>query len=180
MFRFVCPVVFLFWPYKSLIQVYQAYIQTEIDYAITVWGYTSKCNIDKIQHMQNRAARIICNNYDFINTRGITLVRWLNFLNVSQRRDYFMSVLVFKSIHGLAPHYLCDDITMQKEVSSCNTRNFNENDVHIPYTNSVFSSNAFTVRGPIIWNDLPSDVKCCDNINVFKAKCKAYFINVLY
>ena len=59
-------------------------------------------------------------------------------------------------------------------------RNFNENDVHIPYANSAFSSNAFTVRGPIIWNSLPGDVKCCDNINVFKAKCKAYFINVLY
>ena len=130
--------------------------------------------------MQNRAARIICNNYDFINTRGINLVRKLKFLNVSQRRDYFMAVLMFKCLHGLAPNYLCDEITMQVEVSNYDTRSFNEDDVYVPYFNSVFSSNAFNVKGPTVWNSLPKYIKTCHGINDFKTKCKAYFINVLY
>ena len=38
--------------------------------------------------MQNRAARLITNNFDF-NTREIDIVRDLGWLNITQRRDYF-------------------------------------------------------------------------------------------
>ena len=77
-----------------------------IDYAISIRGCTSKQNIYKIQRLQNRAARIITGNYDFINTRGIDLVKNLKWMCVSQRRDYFIAILMFKSIYCLAPHYL--------------------------------------------------------------------------
>ena len=54
--------------------IYTTVIQPTIDYAISIWGCTSEQNIYKIQRLQNRAARIITGNYDFINTRGIDLV----------------------------------------------------------------------------------------------------------
>ena len=85
------------------------------------WECTSKQNIYKIQRLQNRAARIITGNYDFINTRGIDLVKNLKWMCVSQRRDYFIAILMFKSIHGLAPHYLyamkshCNAIYLQDQ-----------------------------------------------------------------
>ena len=66
-------------PYDSLIQIYKSLIQPKIDYAITVWGHTSESNLEKVQRMQNRAARTILNNYDFVNVRGIDLVKQLNF-----------------------------------------------------------------------------------------------------
>ena len=67
--------------------------------------------------MQNRAARILKGNYDCDNTRGIDLVKTLGLMNVSQRRDYFMIILMFKSIHGLVPNYLSDEITMQRDIA---------------------------------------------------------------
>ena len=30
---------------------------------------------------------------------------------IRQRKDYFLSVLMFKAIHGLAPHFLYNDVT---------------------------------------------------------------------
>ena len=99
-----------FLPYKILLQVFKSYIQPKIDYAITVWGYTSETNMNKIQRMQNRAARAIFDNYDYVNVRGIDLVAEMKVMNVRQRRDYFMSLLVFKCIHGLAPDYLSNEI----------------------------------------------------------------------
>ena len=53
-------------------------------------------------------------------------------MNVRQRRDYFMSLLVFKCVHGLAPNYLSNEIIMEIEVSERTRRNINENDVFIP------------------------------------------------
>ena len=44
------------------------------DYACTVWGY-SNSNVDTIQRLQNRAARIITGCFDIINTSGIELVK---------------------------------------------------------------------------------------------------------
>ena len=72
-------------------------------------------------------------------------------MGISQCFGFGLILIDALKVASMAPHYLYDDITMQKEVSSRNTSNFDENDVHIPYANSAFSSNAFTVRGPIIW-----------------------------
>ena len=41
-------------------------------------------------------------------------------------------MLMYKSIHGLAPNYLCNEITMEIEVSNRTSRHINENDVHMP------------------------------------------------
>ena len=45
--------------------IYYAFIQPYIDYAIGVWGYSSMGNIDKIQRLQNRVARIFMNDFSY-------------------------------------------------------------------------------------------------------------------
>ena len=93
-------------------------------------------NINNVKQLQNRAARILTGNYDYVNTRGIDLVKTLGLMNVSQRRDYFM----FKSIHGLVtpvPNYLCDEITMQRDIAERTTRSTIDNNVHVPHITSM-------------------------------------------
>ena len=69
--------------------IFTSIIQPKIDYAISIWGYMTAHNINKVQQLQNRAARILtAGNYDYVNTRGIDLVKTLWLMNVSQRRDY--------------------------------------------------------------------------------------------
>jgi hypothetical protein len=165
-----------FLTHDSLIQFYKSTVQPKIDYAITVWGYTSEQNIRKIQRMQNRAARPIYNQYDHVNVRGIDLVCKMKVMNVVQRRDYFMSLLMFKSIHGLAPDHLCNEVTMAIEVSDRLTRHVNEHNVVTPFVNVDLSKGAFSYQGPCVWNSLPDDLKQCTDINVFKSRAKQYFI----
>ena len=95
--------------------IYTSIIQPKIDYAISIWGYTTAHNINKVQRLQNRAAIILTGNIDYVNTRGIDLVKTLGLI-VTQRRDYFMIIMMFKSIHGLVPDYICDEITMQRDI----------------------------------------------------------------
>ena len=89
-----------------LIYIYQSIVQPQVDYAITMWGFTSQLNISKVQRLQNRAARIITGNFDYVHIRGIAIVKQLKWMNVIERRDYFMALSVFKCLHGMAPLYL--------------------------------------------------------------------------
>ena len=55
-------------PSYLLLLVYTSMIQPKIDYAISIWGYTCRQNLNKIQRLQNRAAIIITGNHDYVNT----------------------------------------------------------------------------------------------------------------
>ena len=99
-------------PKQLLLKIYKSYVQSKLDYGLSIWGCTPEGNLDRVQRIQNFCARIICKNYDYINTRGIDLVDSLKIQTIRQCRDHFLSVLMFKAIHGLAPHYLYNDVTM--------------------------------------------------------------------
>ena len=58
-------------PSQMLMYIYTSIIQLKIDYAISIWGYTTAHNINKVQRLQNRSARILTGNLDYVNTRGI-------------------------------------------------------------------------------------------------------------
>ncbi len=55
---------------------YYTLIQPYIDYCITVWGYAPDRYINKIQVLQNRATRVICDNFDW-NMSASALVKSL-------------------------------------------------------------------------------------------------------
>ena len=54
---------------------------------------TTAHNIHKDQRLQNRAANILTGNDDYVNARGVDLVKSLGLMNVSQRRNYFMIII---------------------------------------------------------------------------------------
>ena len=157
-------------PSQMLMYIYTSIIQPKIDYAISIWGHTTAHNINKLQRLQNRAARMLTGNFDYVNTRGIDLVKTLGLMNVSQRRDYFMIIMVFKSIHGLVPDYICDEITMQQEITVRTTRSTVNNNVglHVPHIILECCKNGFAYRGPLLWNELPENIKKCETLNCFK------------
>ena len=70
---------------RSLMHIYQGIIQPIFDYAITIWGFTSKYNLSNIQRLQNRAARIITGDFDYVHIpEALTLSRTLNWLMSSK------------------------------------------------------------------------------------------------
>ena len=92
-------------PRDLLLQVYKSYVQPRLDYGITLCGCSTQKNIDLIQNVQNHAARLITGNFDYINCHGIELDKSLNLYTIRDRKEYFLTILMFKSIHGIAPTY---------------------------------------------------------------------------
>ncbi len=77
---------------KSLLNdIYKTVIQPHIEHCLTVWGF------DKVQHLQNRVARIVSGNYDW-TILSTDIIKLLNWQTVPERRDYFTSLLMYRCI----------------------------------------------------------------------------------
>ena len=92
----ICSII----PLSNPNSLYYSFIQSHIDYCITVWGHTSIENINKIQCFQNRSARILTQNFDYENVSGLSLAMNLGWLTVKERRDYLTLVIVYKSLNS--------------------------------------------------------------------------------
>ena len=64
-------------PSALLLNTYQAYAQSKIDYELSIYGSATEVNFNRVHRIQNLLARIICNNFDYIHSRGIDIVRSL-------------------------------------------------------------------------------------------------------
>ena len=115
---------------------------------ITILGFTLKYNLSKVQRLQNKAARSITGEFDYVHVRGIGIVKNLKWMNVIQIREYFVALSVFKCIHGMSPSYLSDCITMYNEIAVRDTRaSTSSNLVIVPHAPLALFGNYFAYTG---------------------------------
>lgn len=160
---------------NTLIQIYKSFIVPTLDYADTVWHGCSKFLEQKLQTLQNRAARIIEQNFDFINTRGIELLRKLHIQPAIERRNFRTCVLIFKCIHGKVPNYLSDQIIMACDIHRYGTRQAESMNIYVNRAKTDCLRKSLFHLGSRLWNELPSPVKESENINSFK---RNYMIHI--
>lgn len=161
-------------PNEIMLKIYMSTVQPSIDYAISIWGNTTSSNLDRVQRIQNYAARVLTGEFDYINVRGIDIVKRLGWMNVRQRFYYFNVLLIFKCIHGLAPFYLCNNVLMECEMMSRSLRNYNSMNVFIPYIENSYQSKTFICTAGKLWNDLPVVLQNICDISTFKLEVKRY------
>ena len=53
-------------------------------------------------------------------------------MNIAQRRDFLIRILMFKCLHGLAPNYLSDPLVYTHDIHSHNTRQAAQNCLFVP------------------------------------------------
>ena len=131
-------------PSVLLLKTYKAHVQSKIDYGLSIWGGATEVNLNRVQQIQNLLARIICNHFDYIHSRGIDLVRSLKLQTIRERRDHCLCVLMFKSIHGLAPHYRID-VTMHVDIRRYDTRSAENMDLYMPRCTQEIYKRSFFV-----------------------------------
>ena len=67
--------------------MYKTYVQSKIDYGLSIWGCTTEVNLNRVQRIHNLLARIICNNFDYIHSRGIDLVWSLKLQTIYEKDE---------------------------------------------------------------------------------------------
>ena len=66
------------------------------------------------------------------------------------------STMVYKSLHGLAPDYLCSKF--ERRETAYNLRD-SENKLNVPLPRTNCYKNSFSYSGAILWNSLPRDIR---------------------
>ena len=97
-----------FVPSPTLHCIYNALIQSQFDYCNIVWGNCGKTLFDRLQKLQNRAARVLTfSRYDADANR---LFRQLNWKDLSTQFQMQKSPMVYKSLNDLVPGYLSSNM----------------------------------------------------------------------
>ena len=132
-------------PSALVLKIYTAYVQSKIDYGLFIWGCTTEVNLNRVQRIQSLLTRIICNNFDYIHSRGIDLVRSLKLQTIRERRDRFLCVLMVMIQGALRIWiYIYHGATRR------------------------FIKDVFLYKGSSLWNKLRPWVKESTSLNDFK------------
>ena len=160
-----------FVPPPTLHYIYNSLIQSHFDYCNLVWGNCGKTLFDRLQKLQNRAARVLTfSSYDADASR---LIRQLDWKDLSTQFQIQKSIMVYKSLNGLVPEYLSSKFVKRNE-----TRYFlrdSVNKLFVPFPRTNFMKNSFTYSGAVLWNSLPCHVREAESLSQFKRLVNVHF-----
>ena len=131
---------------------------SHLDYANAILAGLPKVSLDKLQRVQNMAAKIVLNKgqYDS-STRCLQELPWLP---IEQRINLKIPILVHKCVHGKVPSYL-DKIIIKKIPRREGMRSANKSSLlEISHTTEkILAARSISVIGPEIWNNLPDKLE---------------------
>ena len=153
---------------ELLRKIYVTNIQPCIDYGITLWGNCNGYTKNLVSRLQKRAARIVKGEFDYVNIRGTDLMNDLGWQSIDTRKNYFLSSLMYKAIHGQAPIWLSNNVLMANENHNRSTRYASNQNVVVPKPNYEIFRKSFQYQGSMVWNGLPPQLKEANNLNSFK------------
>ena len=128
-----------------------------ISYCSKIWDSTNKTQLQRIQKLQNFAARIALDNvkkYDRITPH----INKLNWLKIENKYAFDICLYVFKILNKHLPSWL---LTLPLVMEYNNRRTRQQYDLYIPSTRTIMGDRKMSVRGPRLWNNLPEEVKIC-------------------
>ena len=147
-------------------QIYNALILTYFDYCSPVWDCMSGYLSDKLQNLQNRAARLIT-KLPFDKSSNLLLLKWEK---LSLRRKKQKALIMYKTLNELAPEYL-QCLFTQRHVNDYNLRSL-EGKLSMPKPNTNYLKRSFCYSGACLWSNLPQDLKSVGSIGQFKRGIK--------
>ena len=157
----------------SLMLLYQTMIELYFRYCNGVWGQCNEGLKDKLQNLQNRAARTIAKlKYDEADHQ--TLLSDFGWLSVRDLITYDTWVFMYKIVHSLAPGHITDLFCKQEIVHRHRTRSAESGNIFIHQRNLKLGQEAITFSGAKIWNDISCDIKRTQSLDAFKGKLKKF------
>jgi len=164
-----------FLPTTARIRYCQAFILPHLDYCSCVWG---SGQVQKLYKLQKRAARMI---FDLpTQTPTKPLFQKLKWMTIMDRTKYRKSLMVYKSLNGLAPQYMKD---MYKFVSDVNTRDstrLSDDKLQlylVPKNNLKVYTDCFMYSSALIWNKLPYEIRSSNTVGQFKGAYSRWFFS---
>ena len=130
-----------------------------------MWGCCGETLLDKLQKLQNRAARIITNSS--YHASSLPLIGNLGWLTIKEMIEFETATTVYKSLHGLAPEYMQLMFTKVSKSGSRSLRN-TDTDLRLPRFAISYGQRSFLYRSVNVWNKLSTEIKNAPLLATFK------------
>ena len=154
-------------------------VLSHLDYASGILGGLPKSSLDKMQAVQNMAAKITLGRGKYDSTTSC-LVQ-LHWLPIKFRIDYKIISIVHKCLHGEAPPYLTRMIEYTKPTRPGLRSEKDNTRLLVPKTSKkTFAARSFSVLGPTLWDALPTDIRKIAHYASFKKDLKTHLFKKAY
>ena len=130
---------------NTLVLAYNVLIQPYFDYCCEVWNTLGKGLSERLQKLQNRAARLIMN---LKNEHGQSVLarNSLGWKSLEERRVEMKARIMNKTVNMLAPNRLCDLFQNVNKISDYNLRGSSSR-VCIPMPKTEYLKKSFCYHG---------------------------------
>ena len=100
------------------------------------------------------------------------MVKDLHWLQIKERIEYKILVIVHKCLYNNAP----PDLSLTISKSLCERSVY----LNVPTFHSSYGERSFSVAGPRLWNSLPVDIRNTVKIGSFKKSLKTHLFKKCY
>ena len=147
--------------------IFQSFVLSNFTYCPIVWHFCGKQNNGEIEKVQERALRIL---YDDYESECNELLDKSGAISMLQFRMNCIILEVFKSIHNSSPWYIQDMFEIKK--SSYSMRDSSKLVLQPKRNTTAFGLRSFTYFGSKLWNDLPIDFKETTDFALFRDRLR--------
>ena len=151
-----------------------AFVWARIDYCNSILYGIPDYHMNKLQRMQNAAARLVCQQSRYCHITPLLFN--LHWLPVKFRIVLKILVITLKALKGLAPTYVASLISI-KSPPRYNLRSSRDSlllSCPKKLSKVTLGDRSFTYAAPKLWNALPLDVRSESTVAGFKTKLKTH------
>ena len=165
--RSICPYI----TWETCTTLLLMLCMSHLDYLNAVlYGIPNK-TLNKYQRIQNMCAKLALgkSKYDS-STESLKTLHWLP---IWQQIEFKILVLTHKYINNSAPRYLQELISVKEQKRENMRSNTMGVLLNIPTVKqTIFAARSFRHIAPTLWNRLPTNLRCTNNLDKFKGLLK--------
>ena len=160
---------------EATVKLVLCLIMSRIDYCNSLLSGVNQSYIHTLQRIQNNAARLILKTKktDHISP----LLTQLHWLPVQKRILYKLDTICYKCLNNAAPDYLTSLLNSYKPSRTLRSAS-DPLTLKTPRTKlNSYGPRAFSVSGPLSWNNLPLSVRQQPTFSSFKTSLKTHLFS---
>ena len=162
---------------KDTERVVHAFISSKLDYCNGLLYGSPSSEIQKLQRLQNAAARLITRTKKSDHITPVLIN--LHWLPIEHRVIFKLLLYTYKALHGLAPDYLANLLTFYKPVRTL--RSSRSNNLSVPRSRtSTYGDRSFACVFTRLWNQLPDFVRYSETLDSFKIRLKTHLFKTAF
>ena len=153
-----------------------AFVTSHLDYGNSMYYGLFNYQIDKLQLLQNSAARVVKKKkkFDHISS-DLEDMHWLP---IPARIEFKILLLTWKCLHDQGPSYLKDLLKLNDKQDY---RPHYKKTLLVPKTKLITCGDrSFQVAAPTLWNALSGFIRLSDKLTTFKSKLKTHLFKRYY